>query len=215
MTDDDRLAAYLDDPDAVDDPSPHVRAVRDHLRSASVWEEPPDDLVDRIAADIDRERLSRPDPAPAGPADRSRERRVDRRPLWLAAGAAAVAAVIALVVLLPTDDATRIQLQPTPLAQSASATASVRSTPAGEAITLDVSGLPPAPEGFFYQGWVRGDRGLVSIGTFHLRGGGDTEVELWSGVPLEQYPVVSVTLEPEDGDQTSSGQAVLIGELDA
>ena len=66
MTNDDRLAAYLDDPDAVDDPSQHVRAVRDHLRSASVWEEPPDGLVDRIAADIERERLSRPDPAPAG-----------------------------------------------------------------------------------------------------------------------------------------------------
>ena len=51
----------------------------------------------------------------------------------------------------------------------------------------------------------RRDKGLVSIGTFHT----PDKVILWAGVSLVDYPTLTVTLEPEDGDQTSSGQVVL------
>ena len=45
---------------------------------------------------------------------------------------------------------------------------------------------------------MKGPRGLVTIGTFHLRGGPGT-VELWSAVSLADYPTITVTREPEDG----------------
>jgi hypothetical protein len=42
--------------------------------------------------------------------------------------------------------------------------------------------------------------------------GGD-EVTLWAGVDIEDFPVMTVTLEPNDGDPASSGDVVLRGEL--
>ncbi len=94
------------------------------------------------------------------------------------------------------------------LAPAASATARLHATPSGLAIELDVSGLPPSPPGFYYQAWMKGPGGLVTIGTFHLRGGPGT-VELWSAVSLADYPTITVTREPEDGNPASSGQVVL------
>jgi hypothetical protein len=89
-----------------------------------------------------------------------------------------------------------------------SATAKLHATPSGLGIDLDVSGLPPSPPGFYYQAWMKGPRGLVTIGTFHMRGGPGT-VELWSAVSLTDYPAITVTREPEDGNPASSGQVVL------
>jgi hypothetical protein len=54
---------------------------------------------------------------------------------------------------------------------------------------------------------MKGPHGLVTIGTFHMRGPGT--VELWSAVSLADYPVITVTREPEDGNPASSGQVVL------
>ena len=59
---------------------------------------------------------------------------------------------------------------------------------------------------------MKGPRGLVTIGTFHLRGGPGA-VELWSAVSLADYPTITVTREPEDGDPASSGQVVLTSHL--
>ena len=59
-------------------------------------------------------------------------------------------------------------------------------------------GSPPAEPGTYYQGWVKGPEGLVTVGTFHLRGGDDT-IDLWSGVPLDRYPTLTVTLQDEGG----------------
>jgi hypothetical protein len=41
-----------------------------------------------------------------------------------------------------------------------------------------------------------------------MRGGPGT-VELWSAVSLTDYPAITVTREPEDGNPASSGQVVL------
>jgi hypothetical protein len=54
----------------------------------------------------------------------------------------------------------------------------------------------------------RGPGGLVTIGASHLRGGPGA-VELWSAVSLTDYPTITVTREPEDGNPASSGQIVL------
>lgn len=60
----------------------------------------------------------------------------------------------------------------------------------------------------FYQAWLKGDGGLVPIGTFHT---GD-HVVLWAGVALQDFPTITVTQE-EVGDQSSSGLRVLSGSV--
>jgi Anti-sigma-K factor rskA len=127
------------------------------------------------------------------------------------AGAAALlaaAAVVISVVVTRGPATTDVALAGTRLAPGASATAKLHATPSGLAVELDVSRLPPSPPGCYYQAWMKGPHGLVTIGTFHMRGGPGT-VELWSAVSLTDYPTITVTREPEDGNPASSGQIVL------
>ena len=126
---------------------------------------------------------------------------------WLAALLAAAAVVIGIVVTRGPAT-TDVVLAGTRLAPAASATAKLHATPSGLAIELDVSKLAPSPPGFYYQAWMKGPHGLVTIGTFHMHGGPGT-VELWSAVSLADYPTITVTREPEDGNPASSGQVVL------
>jgi hypothetical protein len=120
----------------------------------------------------------------------------------------AAAAVVISIVVTRGPVTTDVALAGTRLAPAASAVAKLHATPSGLAIELDVSGLPPSPPGFYYQAWMKGPHGLVTIGTFHMRGGPGT-VELWSAVTLAGYPTITVTREPEDGNPASSGQVVL------
>jgi hypothetical protein len=96
----------------------------------------------------------------------------------------------------------------------ATANARLRPMPAGVAVRLDVGGLPPAPEGTFYEAWVVGDQGKVSAGTFHARGDQD-DVELWLGVDPADYDALTVTRQPVDGGTLAEGVVVLRGELPA
>lgn len=122
--------------------------------------------------------------------------------------AAAAVAAAALIITVPRGEETEVALSGTSAMPGASATAILRDTDSGLEITLDVSGLAPLPEGYYYQGWLKGERGTVTIGTFHAREGAG-EVVLWSGVPLEDYPTLTVTKEPEDGNPASSGVVVM------
>jgi hypothetical protein len=166
-----------------------------------------------------------PAPAPTDELARARRRRADRRgdgrsgwfsprSLLAAAATVAVLAVGAIAVGTRTGDpgSATVPLAATELEPGASGTAEVTSTPSGFRIELDVSGLPPAPEGTYYQGWVKGERGLVTIGTFHGREGTD-DVVLWAGVDLADYPTLTVTLQQEGAGQESSGQVVLSGPI--
>ncbi len=103
-----------------------------------------------------------------------------------------------------------LALAGTELAPRARAEADLREDRSGIEIRLDVSGLPRAPARFYYQAWVKGASGLVPIGTFHT---GNGTVVLWSGVPLDRYDTITVTIEEEGGDAASSGRRVLIGQL--
>lgn len=138
---------------------------------------------------------------------------------WVApflAGAATVLLVVGAVALLGDSggddaDVVAVGLQGTSEAPGATATAEVAATPLGTRIELSVEGLPPAPEGTYYEAWLRqGPDVGVSAGTFHLRGG-DGSIELWAGVDLDDYPLVSVTLQDEGGGAESSGVVVLRG----
>lgn len=105
-----------------------------------------------------------------------------------------------------------LALTGTDLAPGASADVGVHEWRSGLAIRLEISGLPPAEPGTYYEGWIRGPDGRVSIGTFHMRGG-DGPVELWSGVELERYPTLTVTIQEEGAGPEPSGRVVLSGEL--
>jgi hypothetical protein len=191
---------------------------RDLLGDEAVWAEPPPHGVDRLLASIGAE--SRGHVAAAGPRavgapeDGGSQRR--RRLVILSAAAAVVilAGVLGVLVRSGGDggDARDFAIPGTELAPAASATATVEETGSGVAIELDVSGLPPAEPGTYYQAWVKGPDGLVTVGTFHMRDG-DDKVELWSGVLLERYPTLTVTLQEEGAGQESSGRLVLSGPI--
>lgn len=208
----DELAEYLAGTATGNPASGRVRRLRDGLASPDAWEDPPGDLLDSILTAMEEERADGPppvDPVGAPVTDLARVRRRRRRLLQWGAGLAAAVAVFAVLVLRPPAG-TEVVLASTAQAPGASATGRLRETSTGLAITLDVRGLPPAPAGSFYQAWMKGPKGTVTIGTFHDRGG-DGEVELWSGVSLADYPVLTVTLEREDGDPASSGVVLLRG----
>jgi hypothetical protein len=154
------------------------------------------------------------------PADLGAHRRRRRRGLTLvplAAAAALVVAALSALAVLTRDSGTELEtvaLAGTEAAPDASATARIDRRPNGDRILLTVSSLPPAPDGAFYTVWVIKEepRTRIPAGSFHMRGGGDAEIELWSGVSTEIYSTVSVTLNTEL-DPTAPGEVVLRGQL--
>jgi hypothetical protein len=210
MTSQPWLAEYLEQ--GAQEPGPYApdaasadaaRRLRDLLADPEGWAEPPAGLLAQITATIDSER--------ATPTVGDGRRRQIKGRRTVRAGAVALlaaAAVVIGIVVTRGPATTDVVLAGTRLAPAASATAKLHATPSGLAIELDVSGLPPSAPGYFYQAWMKGPRELVTIGTFHMRGGPGT-VELWSAVSLADYPAITVTREPEDGNPASSGQVVL------
>jgi hypothetical protein len=114
--------------------------------------------------------------------------------------------------LTPVDEVGNMRLTGTALAPGGSADVAVRDTPSGVEITLDTTGLPPAPAGTYYEAWVVGPHGSVAIGTFHLRRG-SKDVVLWSGVELADYPKITITAQREGEGPASSGRVLLAGEV--
>jgi len=196
-----------------------VAQMPDALRDSAVWAEPPPWLAESIVAAIADERAEAAPAivAPAAPA-RTRRQRRPRQTWWLAAAAAVVAIVVAVGVIATRDGGggDEFAMAGTDLASSASATGTVDDTDSGLEIELDIRGLPPAPEGFFYEAWMRTANDdapdLTAIGTFHMRGG-DSTVTLWSAVDVDTHPIITVTLQEEGAGPESSGQVVLRGSL--
>ncbi len=189
-------------------PADHERLemIRAILDDESVWSEPPHDVGDAIIEAISQE---------AGPGRLSQN---PSRSRWQWAAAFAAAAALALVVgltgvLTGEPDEIVVAMEGTELEAAAAGEATLRPTGDGWWIGLQVSDLPPATEGTYYEGWVWSDEGDgVSIGTFHLRGEGESVV-LWSGVDPANYPMVWVTLEDEDGDPSASDRIVMRGRI--
>ena len=96
-------------------------------------------------------------------------------------------------------------------ARNCSGDATLTKTSSGWRIELDATGLPRLENGRFYQAWLRNTAGvLVSIGTFNE----GPKVTLWAGVPPTDFTILSVTREQANGDQSSSGEKVLVGTVD-
>jgi hypothetical protein len=190
-----------------------VASWRHLLDDEGLWVDPSPDGAEVLLTAIRRE--STLDDARAG-AGRTRGGRRWRVAVVAAAAVVFLAGVAGAFVLLrdsgdPPDEHHEFAAAGTDLAPDASAVAAVVERPAGIVIQLDVSGLPPATPGTYYQGWVRGSAGLVPLGTFHLRSS-DT-VYLWSGVDLDAYPRFVVTRQDEGGGPEQSDQVVLVGDV--
>ena len=159
----------------------------------------------------------RPPASPAASLDHHRRRR--RRPVVAAAAAVALVCLgVAGGLVLARDDAPAARIEVamagTDEAPGATAVARLRDEPAGVSVRLAVEGLPPAPDGTFYEAWLVGESGKVSAGTFHVRGDQD-EIELWLGVDPAGYEAVTVTRQPVAGGTLADGVPVLRGELPA
>ncbi len=127
--------------------------------------------------------------------------------------AALLAIVIGLSVLNSGSSAQRFHaaLAPTDLSPEAMGDATLTKTSSGWRIELDATGLPRLEGGRFYEAWLRNAGGvLVPIGTFNE----GRKVTLWAGVSPKTFTTLTVTRELADGDQTSSGEKVLVGTVD-
>ena len=96
--------------------------------------------------------------------------------------------------------------------------ARVVKTGIGRVIEFDTDELPILPKGEFYELWFVGpgdslaDPNRISAGTFHPDEAGRSHVVFAAAVDPAQYPVLSVTAEPGDGDPRRTGPEVLRSE---
>jgi hypothetical protein len=145
---------------------------------------------------------------------RGRRVEVPRRLLVIGASATAVLAVAVGLSVFHSDTSPeqfRAALAPTALLPDASGDATLTKTSSGWRIELDATGLPRLENGRYYQAWLRNTAGvLVPIGTFNE----GRKVTLWAGVPPTDFTTLTVTRERADGDQSSSGEKVLVGTVD-
>lgn len=191
------LANYLESGEG---PMSDLAPIRAALSAESTWAELPVGMEDTVVAEITAE-------APGGEAAvvRSAAR------WWTGMAAAAIAVLVGTSSLIGANSH-RVNLTATDLAVGASAFAIVTDTSSGIHVVLDVDGLDPAPAGSYYQGWLTKGDDLITIGTFHMRGG-DGRVDLWAGVDLGEYDMITITLQDAASGQDSSGQVVLKGDL--
>jgi tellurite resistance protein len=142
---------------------------------------------------------------------RVRRVRAPRRPVLIGAAATAVVAVAVGVAVFKSGtsgERFHAALAATDLAPGASGAATLTKTASGWRIELGATDLPRLAGGRFYEAWLRNAAGvLVPIGTFNE----GHKVTLWAGVSPKDFPTLTVTREQADGDQTSSGEKVLVG----
>ena len=121
---------------------------------------------------------------------------------------AAVAVGVAVFRSGTSGERFHAALAATDLAPGASGEATLTKTASGWRIELGATELPHLAGGRFYEAWLRNAAGvLVPVGTFN----DGRNVTLWAGVSPKDFPTLTVTREQADGDQTSSGEKVLVG----
>lgn len=177
-----------------------LESVRSILAESETWVTPPEELrsnaLESVAAEVRLQSTGRS----------------SGNWSWIGAAAAVILLAFSLVALWPSG--TRVVLAGTDLAPEASGVAVLDATGAGWAIEVDLTDLPAAEPGFYYEGWVWNERGEgVSIGTFHLRGA-NKPVTLWAGVDVNDYPMIWISLQEEGAGNEVSDEIVMMGQLE-
>ena len=218
--DDDRISYLAGEP--VDALTPQERAELDELRtlleSPATWEEPDSGLEDLVVSAIaaEAQRATAVEPAPEKPKAQSiwSRWRLPRRPALAFGGLATAVAAIAVVLVLALGGNSTKPLQfamvvsGTSLAPGAHGNATLTKTESGWRIELAATGLPHLANGRYYQAWLKNSAGiLVPVGTFNDA----KQVTLWSGAPVTQFRLFSVTELLANGNPVSSVRRVLVG----
>jgi anti-sigma-K factor RskA len=155
---------------------------------------------------------------PPTPAAAPRRRIFGLRPAFAAGLATAAAAVIVAVVLFAAsggDEEPTLILAAVP-GSGAEATGSAQLGGAGDTATVELAGLEPSRSGEFYELWLLNDADdLVSLGSFRVGEGGDAEIELPIPIDPSEYSFLDISVEPDDGDASHSGDSVLRGPVSA
>ena len=217
------------------EPVTDVELARVHavLATSAVWIEPAADLEDRVLDALHRaarrptnqatsDATARHEHAPTGSPLAPPVRPNDGQVLtptgkaanrWRArvggalVGLAAASALFAGITIArrPPAPNLRLTLAATALAPDADGHATLTETNSGWQIKLDTRGLVRLDKGRYYEAWLEGPKGIVSIGTFHT----GANVTVWAGVEADEYTTLTITIEQEDGNPASSLQRVL------
>lgn len=173
---------------------------------------PPESVWEAVSAEVARD---------SAPVDIASARR--RRPSWLMLAAAACLGLVVgagAVYGVASDggsDSPATVLASAPLepleGQTARGVAQVVETPSGPLVSVDVSGLAKADG--FYEVWLldKDATKLISLGV--LDGKDHGEFAMPPGVSMADYPVVDVSLEPDDGNPSHSKNSLVRGVLTA
>jgi anti-sigma-K factor RskA len=177
-----------------------ARQTHDLLRELAAGRPPPE-LKDRVLAQ-------------AGGEIPARSRGAWR--LWIPAAALLVVAVVGAGLLwtITGDSSEGIPLTATVPASEGGGEISGEMEEGNLKIELVVWGLPELHKGEYYELWyAKEDGGRISCGTFRAQQGDQTTVNLTAPANAVSYPEIEVTREPDDGDPSSSGEKVLVGDL--
>lgn len=190
------------------------------LEQAGSSEEPPEGLKIRTMMAVERAAAVAGPPAAATTPPARRPRLAWPRRLALAGVAAALVAMAALGGLLAGErrQPGTVEVDARLRAPSGDGVAAIRVTEVGigRIVALETSSLPSLDnDEEFYELWFVGPDDTaatpnrVSAGTFHPDASGKTSVRLTAAVVPANYPRLSVTREPRDGDPRSTGREVL------
>lgn len=124
---------------------------------------------------------------------------------WLAVAAAVVVIAAALVLVRTDRPDWTVTMGPTDSFPNATATVDGWNEGGETRMVLDISGLDPAPDGYFYEMWMSRGPIHVSAGTFAATEG----IELRAAVSRLDYPRLWVTLEPIDEDESPTTTVVV------
>lgn len=167
---------------------------------------PPDRVWDRITGELHL--------APAAPA-RPAGHRLRRAPVLLGAAAAVVVAVLVTVVVVdrptrPGPDVSALVALP---GVTATGEAVLRTGTSGRVLDVDTAGLGPVDG--FYEVWLLGPGGTRTLALGTLDAAGRAALPVPDAVRLADYPLVDVSIEPDDGNPAHSSDSVLRGRLRA
>jgi len=212
----DALEAHLADCDECQALLAEYEAVVDLYPLATPDQQPPDGALDRL---LDRARSA------SNPVELPRQ--ADRRPVYLWAGVAAIAALLLVMVAwnlwLQSDSGSDYSLASgevswvVPLAGSENAenaSAHLVMDEEWENGALIASGLPALSAERDYQLWfVRDDGTRESGGVFHPAGAGQIAIRVDIPDTLAGIELIGVTEEPAGGSSGPTGRNVLLGEF--